>query len=62
MTTIVFFVDKHWENSDKVLMKTVMFPLSADYTVIMMTLSIIFVKKVAKPNFLVKNAAKKPLS
>jgi len=56
------FVDKHEENSDKILRKTVGFLLSADYTVFTIALSINFAKKVTLLSFLHKKQAKKPLS
>ena len=45
--TMVFFIDKHEENSDKIFMKTIGFLLSADYTGLKIVLSIIFAKKVS---------------
>jgi len=56
------FVDKHEENSDKTLRKMISFLLSADYTAFKMALSIIFAKKVVLSSFLLRKAAKKPLS
>lgn len=45
--TTVFCVDKHEENSVKTHQKNFMFLLTADYTVLKLGLSIIFVKKFA---------------
>ena len=56
------FVDKHEENSDKTLRKMISFLLSADYTAFKIALSIIFAKKAVLSNFLLRKAAKKPLS
>jgi len=56
------FVDKHEENSDKALRKTVRFLLSADYTAFKTALSIIFAKKAVLSSFLLRKAAKKPLA
>ncbi len=55
---VVFCIKKHEETSDKTLIKTIVFLLSADYTVIDRSLSIIFAKKQAKLVFLFKKIAK----
>ena len=58
----MFYSDKHEENSDIALQKNIKFFLSADYTVFMMGLSIIFAKKVTKLDFLLKKNSKEALS